>query len=374
MNTVVSQAMATGLPVIVTNHSGLPEQVVDGRNGFVVPEGDVEALAEKINTLMERPDLWAPFGQFGRAHALRHYDAGPLTQQQVECYRELANRSANRQPAPASDSTIPAPLRQLAMPMNQEHPDGQSEQTAVWQQVRAASAAGDPLFSNLVFTHTYPVLAQYVPADVRTLLDAGAGTGRHGLKLALERPDCAITLADIAEESLSLMRQHKDRLGLGNVRVMSGDICRLPFHSDSFDVVLSVGVVQYVSDPGSAVQEMARVLRTGGRLILAVVNYWNWHTLYKWFCRWAGRRYEYGGEKSYRASELRTLCSVAKLRVVAEDGYYSAYSVCRLQRYCRLWGWLGRTLNCITKWLDGLSGRFFSRHFGYERVIVAEKS
>ena len=48
MNTVVTQAMACGLAVVTTRHSGLPEQVVDGVNGFVVEEGDWRALGERL--------------------------------------------------------------------------------------------------------------------------------------------------------------------------------------------------------------------------------------------------------------------------------------------------------------------------------------
>ena len=57
MNTVVSQALAVGVPVITTRHSGLPEQVIDGTNGFLVAEGDYVALAERILTIADHPDL-----------------------------------------------------------------------------------------------------------------------------------------------------------------------------------------------------------------------------------------------------------------------------------------------------------------------------
>jgi len=89
MNVIVSQALATGLPVITTNHSGLPEQVLDGRNGRVVPEGDVVALAEVIVYLMEHSELWPEYGQFGRAHIVDMYDSRKLIDRQVEYYLSL---------------------------------------------------------------------------------------------------------------------------------------------------------------------------------------------------------------------------------------------------------------------------------------------
>jgi colanic acid/amylovoran biosynthesis glycosyltransferase len=86
MNVIVSQALATGLPVITTNHSGLPEQVLDGKNGAIVPEGDFEALAEKIVFLMEHSELWPEYGRFGRSHTLDAYDSKKLIDRQVEYY------------------------------------------------------------------------------------------------------------------------------------------------------------------------------------------------------------------------------------------------------------------------------------------------
>lgn len=91
MNTIVSQALATGLPVITTYHSGLPEQVLDGKNGAVVPEGDVDALAEKIVFLMEHSDLWPEYGRFGRKHVLENYDSKKLIDRQIQYYLEVSS-------------------------------------------------------------------------------------------------------------------------------------------------------------------------------------------------------------------------------------------------------------------------------------------
>ena len=92
MNTVISQAMATGLPVVTTRHSGLPEQVLDGKNGAVVPESDPNALAERIVFLIEHPELWPEFGRFARAHAKENYDSRRLIRRQIHYYTDLTSR------------------------------------------------------------------------------------------------------------------------------------------------------------------------------------------------------------------------------------------------------------------------------------------
>ena len=50
---VLMEALASGLPVISTHHSGIPELVEDGRSGLLVPERDVPALADALKRLLE---------------------------------------------------------------------------------------------------------------------------------------------------------------------------------------------------------------------------------------------------------------------------------------------------------------------------------
>lgn len=89
MTTSVIQALATGLPAIATRHSGFSDQIKEGKNGFLVEEGDWQALAEKILYLMDHPELWPEFGRFGRAHVLEHYDSEKLINKQIDFYYKI---------------------------------------------------------------------------------------------------------------------------------------------------------------------------------------------------------------------------------------------------------------------------------------------
>ena len=62
----IMEAMATGLPVIASNLSGIPEVVEEGKTGFLVPQKDVQALAEKMEFLAINPQLWSEMGRAGR--------------------------------------------------------------------------------------------------------------------------------------------------------------------------------------------------------------------------------------------------------------------------------------------------------------------
>ncbi len=74
----VAEAMATGLPVVATRHSGIPEQVVDGETGLLVAEGDVAGMGAAIARLLADPALAARMGEAGRARALERLDQARL--------------------------------------------------------------------------------------------------------------------------------------------------------------------------------------------------------------------------------------------------------------------------------------------------------
>lgn len=86
---VLMEALAQGLPVLSTYHSGIPELVQDGESGFLVPERDVDALAERLEYLVRHPELWPEMGKAGRGYVERHYDINTLNDQLVRLYQRL---------------------------------------------------------------------------------------------------------------------------------------------------------------------------------------------------------------------------------------------------------------------------------------------
>jgi colanic acid/amylovoran biosynthesis glycosyltransferase len=65
--TVIIEAMASGLPVVTTGLGGIGEIVTHQANGLIVPEGDVDSLAEAIAFLAEHAELRKSYGQHGLA-------------------------------------------------------------------------------------------------------------------------------------------------------------------------------------------------------------------------------------------------------------------------------------------------------------------
>lgn len=73
--TVVLEGLALGTPVVATPITGIPEAVVDGRTGILVPEGDVTALAAALGTLIDQPELRCSLAQAGRRHVEANFDS-----------------------------------------------------------------------------------------------------------------------------------------------------------------------------------------------------------------------------------------------------------------------------------------------------------
>ena len=72
--TVLLEAMASGVPVVSTALSGIPEIVVDGETGYLVEPGDAVALAGAMEKLLREPDTSARLGRTGRRRAEELFD------------------------------------------------------------------------------------------------------------------------------------------------------------------------------------------------------------------------------------------------------------------------------------------------------------
>jgi colanic acid/amylovoran biosynthesis glycosyltransferase len=86
---VLQEAQAVGLPVISTIHNGIAEGVLNGKSGYLVPEKDVDALAERLEYLIEHPEIWPEMGKCGRKYVEEKYDVRKLNQKLVEIYQNL---------------------------------------------------------------------------------------------------------------------------------------------------------------------------------------------------------------------------------------------------------------------------------------------
>lgn len=86
---VLVEAQAVGLPVLATKHNAFTETVPDGRSGFLVPEKDTDALAEKLEYLILHPEVWDKMGKCGRDFVCQNYDIKVLNKRLIGIYSKL---------------------------------------------------------------------------------------------------------------------------------------------------------------------------------------------------------------------------------------------------------------------------------------------
>jgi glycosyltransferase involved in cell wall biosynthesis len=84
----VVEAMWMETPVIATRITGLPEAVVDGETGFLIPTGDPQAIYEKMKVLLSDPGLRRRMGKAGRRFAEERFSPSALGDGALSVYRE----------------------------------------------------------------------------------------------------------------------------------------------------------------------------------------------------------------------------------------------------------------------------------------------
>jgi phosphatidylethanolamine/phosphatidyl-N-methylethanolamine N-methyltransferase len=97
------------------------------------------------------------------------------------------------------------------------------------------------------------------------VLEVGVGTG---INCALYPRHCQVTGIDLSPSMLERARQRVSRKGLNHVRLMEMDAAHLKFADNSFDIVYAPYLVNCVSDPLSVVNEMKRVCKPGGKIVI----------------------------------------------------------------------------------------------------------
>ena len=161
------------------------------------------------------------------------------------------------------------------------------------------------------------------------VLDVGAGFGRHVYECA--RRGAHVVALDYADDEVVQTKDTFDAMVEAGqitadklIGVLRGDACRLPFPDATFDVVITAEVLEHIQDDVTALAEMVRVLKPGGRFA-ATVPAWmpeivNWKLSDEYHAPKAAG----GHVRIYTRTELRAKMRTAGLDV---DGYHRAHAL-----------------------------------------------
>ncbi|HUI69320.1 MAG TPA: methyltransferase domain-containing protein [Spirochaetia bacterium] len=201
-----------------------------------------------------------------------------------------------------------------------QHPSGRDPATEIHQRVQSQFGAaanaytasvghGDPAMLQVVVD-----LAQPRPGD--EVLDIATGSGHTALALApyVSR----VTAYDITQQMLDETARNAAARGLANVVTRRGPAEKLPFEEGSFDIVTVRQAPHHFADVRAAVAEMARVVRSGGRVVIVDTRAPEDPELDRAFNHIEKLR-DPSHVRDYRASEWRVMVAEAGLEIIAEQ-------------------------------------------------------
>src|SRR5437870_8559763 len=141
--------------------------------------------------------------------------------------------------------------------------------------------------------------------DVRgckRILDAGCGNGRYSkFIMRWADPDAFIAGFDLSQRMLKRARR---RVHATRINHVAADLTKIPFASGLFDAVVCGYVLEHLPDPRPGLAELARVMRSGGKLLLLVTEdtFTGSMCSRMWHCR------------TYNRLELQRICGECGLR------------------------------------------------------------
>ena len=83
---VIQEAMAMGLPVIVSRVGGMQEGVIDGKTGYLIEENNLAAFVNKVKFLIENREIGIQMGEDARIYVQTYYDSQNVTKKVIELY------------------------------------------------------------------------------------------------------------------------------------------------------------------------------------------------------------------------------------------------------------------------------------------------
>jgi ubiquinone/menaquinone biosynthesis C-methylase UbiE len=176
-------------------------------------------------------------------------------------------------------AVVPSGCRQNAPIMETVINDISSTQKAAWNTFSAGWRKWDGLTMNMLRPHGDAIMDHLGATGTSVVLDIAAGTGEPGLSIARHLHGGKVVITDLAEHMLDVAKEKAAAAGITNVEFREADAHALPFADNTFDEISCRHGFMFFPDMQQAANEMARVLKPGGRIATVVwagpeKNFW----------------------------------------------------------------------------------------------------
>ena len=129
------------------------------------------------------------------------------------------------------------------------------------------------------------------------ILDAGCGEGITFERVIKAFPDAIVHGLDVDPENIRICKQH-------GLNVTEGSLYDLPFADNSFDTSLLIEVIEHLESPDTALKELSRVTKPGGRVIVVFPVDWGMWLARMLCLRWNEARFDPGHLRQWNFREL----------------------------------------------------------------------
>jgi len=156
--------------------------------------------------------------------------------------------------------------------MDQQLEEIREQQKQSWNKFSGGWKKWDELTMDFLRPMGEAIITSIKPSGAKKILDIAAGTGEPGLTIATMLEGGKVVITDLAEDMLAIAKENASRRGITNIETKACDVCDLPFADNSFDAVSCRFGFMFFPDMQLAANEMARVLKAGGKIATSVWN------------------------------------------------------------------------------------------------------
>lgn len=163
--------------------------------------------------------------------------------------------------------------------MNAALEEIRDQQKASWNKFSPGWKKWDNLMMDFLKPMGNEIISSLNLKDTDIVLDIASGTGEPGLSIAKILKNGKVILTDLSEDMLKVALENANNKGINNIETQVCDVSELPFPDNSFDAVSCRFGYMFFPDVKLATQEIARVLKPGGRIATTVwsipeKNFW----------------------------------------------------------------------------------------------------